>query len=803
MASTSPLHFDGPPLVKNISRGHTNNHYLFAGVVLALILASNAVNADITLAENSETPYVIVVSDDAIEPEKTAAKELQTYLEQVTGAKFAITSTPTTGPKILVGPSSRVRKLLANVDWDGLGKEGTVRKTAGRDLILAGGRPRGTLYAVYSFLEDTVGCRWWTSTESTIPKSPTLRVPQLDKLYIPPFSYRLTWNFDNGNKPLFRAKQKINSGEQIGPVPGAYGGSEYIINDGHGLGKMITAKQYFEDHPEWFRYSRTEGKRVLGEAVDQVVHCYTNQALRTELTRVVLGLLKQHEGASNVIDVSLADSGSMCECDPCIALRRTESADSGVLVHFLNGVAEEVEKFYPDAKLTFLGYWSTNKPPNFAKPHRNLVPRVATMDKFHDRSVRQYKLQRRYIEKWSAISSELFIWDYAINFHGYLLPHPNLMAFNDTLRFYAEHKVTSVFLQAHQDRAAYFPRLRMYLYSKLMWNPHLDGRKIIKQFMYGYFGAAAPHMLSVIDLFERAGQQPGVFLNCYYKGTYHWLRPRDLFLATKLWARAEQAVRNDEVLAQRVLRARLPMDMVYLNRHRTLKRYAYMHDEEFRGPKHPYTAAERYIKTAGGFGANNSRMGVPFGALKSKLLSRYPRPADTPAQCRGLHVAEWEDIQDNMFSLGFDGGWTQNFQHYTVDELAQIVDDPAASDGKAARMPGGHRKEAVKYVIDREMAGRWHVYVVGRIDAPKYKEMAFIAGIYHRQDIGEMARIVPAYDPTKSKAYETYYLGVHDLLRGAEIWVTPPEDETIKSVYIDRIFLIRDGAQKKMIQVSP
>ena len=52
---------------------------------------------------------------------------------------------------------------------------------------------------------------------------------------------------------------------------------------------------------------------------------------------MVLERLKEHESRSNVIDVSLADSGSVCECDPCIALRRRESSDSGVLLRIADG----------------------------------------------------------------------------------------------------------------------------------------------------------------------------------------------------------------------------------------------------------------------------------------------------------------------------------------------------------------------------------------------------------------------------------------------------------------------------------
>ena len=43
---------------------------------------------------------------------------------------------------------------------------------------LRGAARAATLYAVYTFLEDIVGCRWWTSTASRMPRRPSLSVGQ-------------------------------------------------------------------------------------------------------------------------------------------------------------------------------------------------------------------------------------------------------------------------------------------------------------------------------------------------------------------------------------------------------------------------------------------------------------------------------------------------------------------------------------------------------------------------------------------------------------------------------------------------
>jgi len=96
--------------------------------------------------------------------------------QQITGAKFEITPPPAEGKsRLLVGPGA-AKLAQADFSTDGLGTDGIVIRNLGDDLILAGGHPRGTLYAVYTFLEDMLGCRWWSSKVSTIPKKSTIVV---------------------------------------------------------------------------------------------------------------------------------------------------------------------------------------------------------------------------------------------------------------------------------------------------------------------------------------------------------------------------------------------------------------------------------------------------------------------------------------------------------------------------------------------------------------------------------------------------------------------------------------------------
>ena len=157
---------------------------------LLLLIPPAVVPSQVLLSREGKPLVRIVVLPGASPPVRRAAGELARFLGQVTGGRFQVLPRAEgDGPFLLVGPGA-ARQADPAFTTNGLGEEGIVIRTIGNKIVLAGGEPRGTLYAVYTFLEDYVGCRWWTSKASTIPAKPTLRVPFLDVRYTPVFEYR-------------------------------------------------------------------------------------------------------------------------------------------------------------------------------------------------------------------------------------------------------------------------------------------------------------------------------------------------------------------------------------------------------------------------------------------------------------------------------------------------------------------------------------------------------------------------------------------------------------------------------------
>ncbi len=230
----------------------------------------------VPLAENGEARAVIVVAPDATEPEQHAAAELAAFLKQVTGAELPVAQRGQRGrTRILVGPGAAGR-ARGGFSADGLGADGIVIRTEERTLVLAGGRPRGTLYAVYTFLEDVVGCRWWSSKVSTIPKRSTLNVGPLDIRYVPPLEYRESFWFDAFDGD-FAVRNKCNGATER--LDAKRGGKHVYEGFVHTFFPLLPPERYFRDHPEW--YSEIDGKRKHEHA--QL--CLTNESMRRELVK--------------------------------------------------------------------------------------------------------------------------------------------------------------------------------------------------------------------------------------------------------------------------------------------------------------------------------------------------------------------------------------------------------------------------------------------------------------------------------------------------------------------------------------
>ena len=123
--------------------------------------------------------------------------------------------------------------------------------------------------------------------------------------------------------------------------------------------------------------------------------------------------------------------------------------------------------------------------------------------------------------------------------------------------------------------------------AKLLWNPQLDDQALIREFVQGYYGAAAAPMLEYIKLIHDEAEANKTYLTIGSPPTANFLNMPMLAKAEKLLDQAEAAVRTIRPCLQRVQLARLPLRYVWAARWYELQDQAAR--EKLPGPAQPTT----------------------------------------------------------------------------------------------------------------------------------------------------------------------------------------------------------------------
>ena len=774
---------------------------------VAASAAADRAKGELTLAEGGRTGYVITVGEDASAPERNAAKELASYLGAVTGAEFAVTApaeVPADQLCIMVGQTESIKKLLPGVDWESLGDDGIVIKTKGRHLILAGGRPRGTLYAVYTFLEDFVGCRWWTSTEEDIPHRPTLIVTAPSMIYIPPLSYREVLYLDVTRSPGFAVKLKNNG--YYSPIAPEFGDHYQYAMWGHSFEQLLPPEKYFAEHPEW--YSLINGQRFAKGHSDWQL-CLTNVQMRKELTKNVLEAIRQHPEA-NGIWVAQNDGYGQCQCDNCRVATEREGAGAGPLLELVNAVAEEVEREHPGFLIETLAYHWTRKAPLHVRPRSNVVIRLCGLEcdfaqPLDSAANAEY---RDDIEKWSAITPNLLMYHYMANFGNFVQPYPNIFNIGPDARFFVKNRAAGAYIEADNfSPIGDFVRLRAWVVGHMLWDPSRDPVSLVEEFARGYYGLAGPHILAYLKLTHNAVKRSGMRLS-YASDDTSFLTLDEMNRATVLWNSAEAAVGANPSLLERVRRDRIPFDQAWLQNWAQLKQEAARTSQEFLGSGDIVAACADYLARATELStpyfvnAGKTDAAPALRELCRKQLELYAKSREGPSA-----------LPDELRGVGEDRYHILQTDAELLTNKAQIVDDPSATTGKAVRL--ADTWSMAQWHVKAHFMGRWRVYVRVRCElqeatADGQKGSAGAAGYLSPQQafqIGILDNFLypfgryvlvderGALEKVNDGAYHTYDLGVHDLKPGMFVWVTIADAKGVSAVYVDRVFLVRDGAK--------
>lgn len=543
---------------------------MFALLLASFVAVNYAAAEELILADNGKSAYTIVVADDASPSTKHGAEELQTFFEQITGAKLPIGSDrqPQAAAEIVLGNNARLSELDVKIDFDKLGSEGYVIRTVGNHLVIAGGELRGNMYGVYALLEDHLGCRWFAPGVSRIPRHKRLAVGPINDKTVPVLEYREPFTYDcfDGD---WCARNRVNSSS--GRLEAKHGGKVRFA-DGffcHTFNRLVPPDQYFDEHPEYF--SLVKGKRLK----ERSQLCCTNEDVIRLCTEGIRKAM-QGQGDAMAFSVSQNDWHNYCECGKCQALADKEESQMAPVLHLVNRVAAAVEKEFPDKVVETLAYQWTRKAPKTIRPRPNVVVRLCSIECCFSHSLAECDgdANRKFREDaaaWAKIGNRLWVWDYVTDFQQYLLPFPNQRIRNDNIRFFIRHNVRGIFEQdTYNTPHSELVELGGYMTAKFLWNPDYDEDVAMNEFLAGYYGEAAGPIRRYIDLLHDRAEKENIHVNIWARPESPHLTSALLTEADKLWQQAEQRVAEQPDVLRRVQLSRMSVDYAIVERARLM-----------------------------------------------------------------------------------------------------------------------------------------------------------------------------------------------------------------------------------------
>jgi hypothetical protein len=510
------------------------------------------------IAKNGVARTVIIVDPAATAVEIYAARQLSLTLQQITGASFEVeTNSRSPDRAIIVGPGAAAAESFPDAPLTQLGEEELLIRAKGGRILLSGGRPRGTLYAVSRFLQDQCGVRWWTPWAARIPHRPTLRTLAIDLRTKPAFEYRDPYwrcSFD----PDWSWHNQCNGqSSQLTPDQGGDVIYKYFV---HSFNTLVPPDKYFALHPEWF--SLVNGQRTAENA--QL--CLSNPELRDFVVERVKEALRESPEA-RIISVSQNDCFNPCQCANCKAIDDAEGSHAGSMIAFVNYVAEKIAPEFPNIAVDTLAYQYTRKPPVTLRPRPNVIVRLCSIE-CNFREPLDSAANAAFaadIRGWEQRADRLYIWDYVTDFGHYVQPFPDWFTLGPNLRFFQANHVRGVFEEgAYGSFGAEMAELRAWVLAQLLWNPNQDDRALIREFLDGYYGAAGKPLARYLDLMQQASA--GFNLTIGTRPDAPFLSFSPLSQAEALWRDAEKSVAGNEELLARVRQGHLAVQYVWLAR---------------------------------------------------------------------------------------------------------------------------------------------------------------------------------------------------------------------------------------------
>ncbi len=444
-------------------------------------------------------------------------------------------------PTIFVGKTRLADKCLTRKDE--IRDDGFILKSDGRLAVIYGLQDKAVYYGACRLLE----LKGYRMTHHQIPDvAPNIQLglPIVDEVNNPSFAYREMWYYtphhsqDYADWHALHHRIRVGDSNQYiwdsrfsGPLHWAEG--MYV----HTFQKLIPPQRYFDRHPEWF--TETDGRRVRDGQL-----CLSNPEVLDTLCANLAKMMEQQPDAQ-IWSVSNNDNYNVCQCARCRHLDSLYGGPSGTLIHFINQVARR----FPSKTISTLAYQFTRRAPqpvngHIEKPDSNVNIMFCSIECGRQEAIATAPAEasfRKDMEDWAALcgiengklkiekyldatansqisnlKSQLYVWDYVVQFRNMWNPFPNLHVLQPNLKYFHDHGVRLMFEQGTgANNMTSWMELREYMLAKLLWNVNADPDSLLHDFCTHYYGLSAQPVEDLYREMHRALIASGQRLDIY------------------------------------------------------------------------------------------------------------------------------------------------------------------------------------------------------------------------------------------------------------------------------------------------
>ncbi|MFI3262846.1 MAG: DUF4838 domain-containing protein [Rikenellaceae bacterium] len=516
-------------------------------LILTLLLSASAAFAQIDLTKSR----IVIDKDQKVD--EAAATLMVEYVNKISGKQLSIVDNTTKlkSGDIIIGKAN-------SIDDKNITKDGFSVKTTDGKLRIISGEGEGSVYGVCDVLEKYFGVRYWSAEAFEIPESQKMIIAEdIDYTSNPTFEYRQIHG-DGQQDAAYKAFHRLKLPKEV------FAGGLWV----HTFFRLFPNEVYGVKNPEY--YAEILGERRSGK---QIQPCLTNEAVYETMVAKLDSVFKANP-EKTLISVSQNDGkGAYCRCEKCKAIDDYEESPVGSVLHFVNRIAER----FPDKEISTLAYTYTVKPPKHMKPRENVNIMLCNIECTRQLALPYTNTGKTfvgYMEEWSKLTNNIFMWDYGINFDNTVSPFPNFHTLQENIQLFYDNHVTKLFEQVNSYKGVDFSELRAYVLAKLMWDKDRDIDELMKEFVYGYYKEAAPYIYDYLKLQQGgliASEAPLVIYEspvCHKNG---FLNVQLMKEYERLFNKAEEAVKDNPEILDRVRLSRLSLQYAQLEIFRTIK----------------------------------------------------------------------------------------------------------------------------------------------------------------------------------------------------------------------------------------